>query len=68
VNQYNAANSLTINSVIADNGPATALTKSGTGTLVLGGSNTYTGPTYLNAGVLSIISNANLGNQTTRPR
>jgi len=46
----------TINSVIADNGGATALTKTGTGTLVLGGSNTYTGKTYIFGGVVRLGS------------
>ena len=36
---------LTIGSVIADNGGATALTKAGPGTLILTGSNTYSGAT-----------------------
>lgn len=62
--QNNTANGLTINSTIADNS-ATALTKSGAGLLTLGSANTYTGQTYINAGTLSISSNANLGPEAT---
>ena len=61
VNQYNTANTLSISSVIADNGTATPLIKNGPGTLVLAGSNTYTGGTTINAGELSVSADANLG-------
>lgn len=44
----NSSQTLTISAVIADNGSATALTKTGDGTLVLSGTNTYTGHTYIN--------------------
>ncbi len=37
-----------VTSTIADNGGATALTVAGIGGITLGGSNTYSGPTYLN--------------------
>jgi len=53
VHQNHAINTLTIGSVIADNTAATALTKSGQGTLILTGNNTYTGPTYINGQSIS---------------
>jgi autotransporter-associated beta strand protein len=55
-----SGNGLTINSVIADNTSASALTKAGIGTATLTGDNTYTGQTYITAGTLAIN-----GNQTT---
>jgi autotransporter-associated beta strand protein len=61
VHQHNASNATTISSAIIDNTSATALTKNGGGTLVLSGTNLYTGNTYLNAGVLEFSSDSNLG-------
>ncbi|MCF7784977.1 MAG: autotransporter-associated beta strand repeat-containing protein [Prosthecobacter sp.] len=63
IHQYGAA-ALTIGSEIADNAGSAAgnaLVKTGAGTLILTGSNTYTGKTFLNGGVLSISSDDNLG-------
>jgi autotransporter-associated beta strand protein len=45
---------LTINAVIADNGGASALIKSGDGTIVLNGTNTYTGETFVAEGTLNL--------------
>ena len=47
----------TIDNVLTGNG----LNKTGTGTLVLNGANTYTQDTRLSAGTLSVSSDANLG-------
>ena len=45
---------LTIGSVISDNGGATALTKAGSATLTLTGSNTYSGNTLVTVGTLAL--------------
>ena len=52
---------LTISSVIANNGGATALTKTGPATLILSGINTYSGATTVAAGVLQISNTAAFG-------
>ena len=62
-----AADSLTISSAVDNNGVSSnnALVKSGAGTLILSGTNTYQGVTYIDDGILSIGQNVNLGNQVT---
>ena len=59
--QHNGAGALTIGSVIVDNAGDTAVAKGGTGTLVLTGSNSYTGATILTGGMLRVSSINNGG-------
>jgi autotransporter-associated beta strand protein len=49
-----SANTLTLGGIISNGTTATALTKEGSGTLKLGGANSYTGATAVNAGTLEI--------------
>jgi fibronectin-binding autotransporter adhesin len=66
VHQYDLTGNLLINSVIANNGATPiALTKSGGGTLILGGANSFTGATYINAGTLQIGNGGTLGSIDT---
>lgn len=65
-NLTGGANALTIGSVIADNGSATALTLGGLGGIViLTNNNTYTGATYINAGSLQVGAGDALGSIAT---
>ena len=61
----NSVGSLTINSAI-DNSTAgsTGLTKSGTGIVTLGGTNSYTGNTIINKGTLSLTTNTSLADSS----
>jgi autotransporter-associated beta strand protein len=52
---------LTIGSVIANNGGATALTKAGSATLILAGNNTYSGVTTIGAGILQVGAGGSSG-------
>lgn len=54
----NATDTATISATLAG---ATGLKKTGTGTLILSGTNVYTGPITLNGGTLSVSMDANLG-------
>src|SRR5208283_2041631 len=56
---------LTIASLIADNSGHTALTKAGSATLILTGSNTYSGTTNILAGTLQIGSGSASGSLGT---
>ena len=59
IHQYSTGD-LTINSTLADNGTATSLTKSGTGKLVISGTDTMTGTNFLNGGVVEVSDLAKL--------
>ncbi len=64
--QNETATAFTIASVIADNGSPTALTLGGLGgTLILSNNNTYTGPTYINAGSLQVGGGSTVGSIAT---
>lgn len=61
-----AANDVVISGVISNSGgTASGISKSGTGTLVLSGANTYDGSTTVNAGVLRAANSAALGSTGT---
>jgi len=62
IHNWNSADALTIGAVIANNGADKVnLVNGGVGLTILTGSNTYTGDTYLNNGVLQISSESQLG-------
>jgi autotransporter-associated beta strand protein len=63
LNNQSATNALTINSAVADNS-ASSLTKTGSGTVVLTGANTYTGATTISAGTLQIGGAGSLNSGT----
>ncbi|KLD64106.1 hypothetical protein Y882_08475 [Dyella japonica DSM 16301] len=55
---FNRSDALTYAGIVSSSG---TLTQAGTGTLTLSGANSYRGGTFLNAGVLSVSSDGNLG-------
>jgi autotransporter-associated beta strand protein len=62
--QFDPNNTLTVNSVIVDNGSAGGIGVDGNGgAVVFGGNNLYTGQTFVSGTTLSIAGNQNLGNQ-----
>ncbi len=58
------ADSLELSGSISESGGVRALTKIGTGTLVFGGNNSYTGATAVNAGTLKIASSNRIGDSS----
>jgi autotransporter-associated beta strand protein len=56
-----SAKDLTVNAVIADNTSASSLTKSGGGSLLLSGANTYSGGTTIIAGTVQASNGSALG-------
>ncbi|GAC1550406.1 MAG: autotransporter-associated beta strand repeat-containing protein [Collimonas sp.] len=58
---FNRSDALTYDGIVSGTG---ALTQAGSGTLTLTGANTYEGGTNLNAGVLNVGADANLGAAT----
>lgn len=61
INVENANATLTLGSQSIVSGSSKSLTKSGAGTLILGGANTYSGGTFLSAGGLNISGSGTLG-------
>jgi autotransporter-associated beta strand protein len=65
-NSTAAVNDLTISANIRNgDGSARSLTKAGTGTMLLSGTNTYTGTTNVSAGTLKVTKVVSLPGQTT---
>ncbi len=60
----NTATTLTIDGIVAGTG---SLTKIGSGTVALGGTNTFAGATTVSAGVVSIAADAGLGTPPSTP-
>jgi len=55
----NGSGTVTVNGVISESGPARALTKAGSFTMVMTGNNTYAGGTILSNGILRVQGNNN---------
>ncbi len=62
-----SATSMTLNGPIGENNSLTAMTKIGTGLLALGGTNTYSGGTFVTAGTLQIGNGGVGGNAGSGP-
>ncbi|MDF3056269.1 MAG: putative autotransporter protein [Rariglobus sp.] len=60
-----AASSLTVNGVISDGGNSFGITKTGNYALTLGGANTYTGTTNVNAGTVTMGAAGSLNSGST---
>jgi autotransporter-associated beta strand protein len=60
-----AGNAVVSGSILENGGLWSSVTKSGTGTWTLGGTNTYTGPTIVDAGTLKLGAAGSLGNSPT---
>ncbi|MES2595880.1 MAG: autotransporter-associated beta strand repeat-containing protein [Verrucomicrobiota bacterium] len=65
IHQNSTAGALSIHSLIPDTVAGTSVIKSGDGNLILTGTNTYTGNTYINGGTVTVAAAANLGAVTT---
>lgn len=65
VNVTAVASSLTVNGVISDGGGSFGINKMGVFGLTLGGANTYTGTTNVNAGTLTLGAAGSLANTST---
>jgi autotransporter-associated beta strand protein len=61
----NNNSSTTFNGVLNDNSAGGSLTKIGTGTLTLGGNNSYTGATLISAGTLAVTGTGSLASSTS---
>ena len=60
-----AANAITLNGVIDQQGGAFGLTKAGAGGFILTSDNTYSGSTLINSGTLSLSGNGSISNSAT---
>ena len=64
VNVTTATGSLALNGDISQTGGGSSLNKSGAGTLILSGNNSYTGATRISGGILQVATLANTGSSS----